>query len=96
MHSFCKILDTKYQILYILLPFSAICNSNLGGWRHAAPQMQFQDKKLDHNFVLILYNFVDQVPNFVHSSFFRYPNLGVGDTQPHARKMQVQHKKTGS
>ncbi len=29
-------------------------------------------KKLDHNFVLILYNFLHQVPNFVHSCFFRY------------------------
>ncbi len=41
-------------------------------------QMQFQLKKLDHNFVLNLYNFVHQVPNFVHTSFFSYPQFKFG------------------
>ncbi len=42
------------------------------------PQMQFQHKKLDHNFVLILYNFVQRVPNFVHHSLLRYQQFKFG------------------
>ncbi len=83
LSSFCTILHTKSQILYTI-PSSAICNSNLEGWRHAAPPpppMQFQHKKLDHNFLLNFYNFVHQVLNFVNhpSSAIRIPIWTVGD-----------------
>ncbi len=85
LYLFCTILFTKSQILYTV-PSCAIGNSNLGGWWHAAPpQMQFQHKKLVNNFVLILYSFVHQVPNFVHASFLRYGQFkfgGVGDMHP--------------
>ncbi len=57
LYLFCTILYAKYQILYTI-PSCAICNSNLGGLVTCNPHMQFQYKKLDHNFVLILYNFV--------------------------------------
>ncbi len=63
------------------------------------PQKQFQHEKVDHNFVLILYNFVHQVPNFVHHSFFRYPQFKFGGLEtgslpypPNA----VSRQKTGS
>ncbi len=69
LYLFCTILYTESKISYTI-PSCAIGNSNLGGWRHAAPQMQFQHKKLDHNFVLILYNFVHRDPNFVYTSSF--------------------------
>ncbi len=56
--------------------------------------MQFQHTKLDHYFVLILYNFVHQVPNFVQRSFLRYAQFkfgGAGEMQP--PEMQFQYKK---
>ncbi len=68
------ILYTKSQILFTL-PSCAIRNWNLGAGDMQPPQKQLQHKKLDHNFVLILYNFVHQVPNFQHHSFYRFPNL---------------------
>ncbi len=52
------------------------------------PKMQFQHKKLDHNFVLILYNFVHQVPNFVHPSFLRYPQIQIWGSWTHAAHHQ--------
>ncbi len=54
---------------------------------------QISRKKVYHNFVLILYNFLHQVPNFVHHSFMRYRQFKfgeAGDMQP--PKMQFQHK----
>ncbi len=85
-HNFVLILYTESQILYTI-PSCAISNSNLERLVTCIPppKMQFQHKKLDHNFVLILYNFVHQVPNFVHHSLLRYRQLkfgGAGDMHP--------------
>ncbi len=48
-----------------------------------------------HNFVLILYNFVRQVPNFVHPFFIRYPQFKFGRSETYSPppQMQFQHKK---
>ncbi len=77
LYSFCTILYIKFQILYTV-PSCAMRNSNLGDVEMQPSEMQFQYKKLDHNFVLILYTFVHQVPNFVHPSFMPYPQFKFG------------------
>ncbi len=43
-----------------------------------APQNGFRERKVYHNFVLILYNFVHGIPNFVHHSLMHYPQLKFG------------------
>ncbi len=45
---------------------------------HPLLQNVFRERKVYHNFVLILYNFVHQVPNFVHHSFLRYRQFKFG------------------
>ncbi len=77
LYSFCTILYIKSQILYTL-PSCDIRNSNLGAGEMRSPKMQFQDKKLNHNFLLILYNFVHQVPNFVHPFILCYRQFKFG------------------
>ncbi len=39
---------------------------------HQPPQNGFRERKVYHNFVLILYNFVHRVPNFVRHFLLRY------------------------
>ncbi len=59
-----------------------------------APPKGFWERKVYHNFILILYNFVHQVPNFVHPSFFHYPQFKFGGGRHSApSQMQFQHKK---
>ncbi len=41
------------------------------GTCHRPPKNGFRERKVYHNFVLILYNFIHRVPNFVHHSLLR-------------------------
>ncbi len=45
---------------------------------HRPLQNGFPERKVYHNFVIILHNFVHQVPNFVLPSFLRYEQLKFG------------------
>ncbi len=42
------------------------------------PPIGFRERKVYHNFVLILYNFVHQVPNFVQPSLLYYRQFKFG------------------
>ncbi len=54
------------------------CYSQIVGTCHGPLQNGFWEQKVYHNFVLILYNFVHRVPNFVHYSLLRYRQFKFG------------------
>ncbi len=61
LYLFCTILYTSPKFCTPFpLALSAIQIWGVGDMQ-PSPQMQFQHKKLDHNFVLILYNFVHKL-----------------------------------
>ncbi len=56
-----------------------------GACHRPPPQNGIRERKVYHNFVLILNNFVHGVQNFVHHSLLRYRQFkfgGAGDMQP--------------
>ncbi len=61
----------------------------------APPPNGFPERKVYHNFVLILYNFVHRVPKFVHRSLLRYQQVKFGRlvTCSPPPQMKFQHKK---
>ncbi len=86
LYSFCIILYT--------IPSCAIGNLNLGAGEMQPSEMQFQYKKMDHNFVLISYNVVHDVQNFVHPFFMLHPQFKFGGLLTCSPpEMQFQHKK---
>ncbi len=63
---------------YLQKKFGTFFQHGYKGARHQPTQNGFCERKVYHNFVLILYNFVHRVQNFVHHSFLRHRQFKFG------------------